>query len=77
MDMTPMLRRPGVPTTEDLPPASDPELLGRIVAEIEASGPMTFARFMEHALYEPTGGYYRRPGLGPGRAGDFLTRLDP
>ena len=34
---------------------------------------MTFARFMELALYEPGHGYYRRPAAGPGRDGDFLT----
>ena len=35
---------------------------------------MTFARFMELALYDPDGGYYRaRRPPGPGRDGDFLT----
>ena len=52
---------------------SEPELVARIRAEIEAQGPITFARFMERALYEPELGYYRRKGYGPGRAGDFLT----
>lgn len=59
---------------------ADPEAVGEdeglvatIRAEIEASGPITFARFMERALYEPGHGYYRRDTPGPGRAGDFLT----
>jgi SAM-dependent MidA family methyltransferase len=60
-------------------PASDPGLLQRIVAEIERDGRMTFARFMELALYDPEAGYYTaRRGTGegapgPGRTGDFLT----
>ena len=54
-------------------PGSDPALVDAIRAEIEQTGPITFARFMERALYEPDLGYYRRPGGGPGTAGDFLT----
>jgi len=34
---------------------------------------MPFARFMELALYDPDGGYYRAADARPGRAGDFLT----
>jgi SAM-dependent MidA family methyltransferase len=60
----------------DLPP-SYPALLARIRDEIAAAGPMTFARFMELALYDPDAGYYATGGeagdAGPGRAGDFLT----
>ncbi|HVL54038.1 MAG TPA: SAM-dependent methyltransferase [Vitreimonas sp.] len=51
----------------------EPELVDRLRAEIASHGPVTFARFMERALYEPGLGYYRRPRPGPGRAGDFLT----
>ncbi len=52
----------------------DAELLAAIRAEIAREGPITFARFMERALYEPGHGYYRRPQAGPGLAGgDFLT----
>jgi SAM-dependent MidA family methyltransferase len=58
-------------------PQSDPRLVEQIRAEIEAAGPMTFARFMEIALYDPEAGYYAaRPAdepRGPGRVGDFLT----
>ena len=40
---------------------------------IAASGPMTFARFMTIALYDPARGYYRGAVARPGRVGDFLT----
>jgi SAM-dependent MidA family methyltransferase len=51
----------------------EPELAARIRAEIDATGPITFARFMERALYEPELGYYRSATVRPGREGDFLT----
>jgi SAM-dependent MidA family methyltransferase len=60
-------------------PESDPRLVARIATELREHGPMTFARFMELALYDPEAGYYtagRGAGdieTGPGRAGDFLT----
>ena len=54
-------------------PASDPGLVARIADEIRATGPMTFARFMELALYDPEAGYYTGGATGPGRRGDFLT----
>ena len=59
-------------------PEGDPDLLARIRDEIRMAGPMTFARFMELALYDPEAGYYSgRAGAqdvrGPGRRGDFLT----
>jgi len=59
---------PGAPL-----PASEPRLLARIVGEIRATGPMTFARFMSMALYDPDAGYYTTGAGGPGRSGDFLT----
>ncbi|OGO54394.1 MAG: hypothetical protein A2V85_14345 [Chloroflexi bacterium RBG_16_72_14] len=51
----------------------DEALVARLRQEIETSGPITFARFMDRSLYEPGHGYYRRPAPGPGRAGDYLT----
>ena len=54
-------------------PGDDPTLVALISAEIEAFGPMTFARFMELALYQPEHGYYASGSRGPGRAADFLT----
>jgi SAM-dependent MidA family methyltransferase len=61
-------------------PLLDPEsagedevLVARLRDAITAEGPISFARFMARALYEPGHGYYRRSDPGPGRAGDFLT----
>ncbi|MSQ31049.1 MAG: SAM-dependent methyltransferase [Dehalococcoidia bacterium] len=48
-------------------------LAGVIAAEIAASGPITFARFMALALGHPEHGYYSRAELGWGAAGDFET----
>ncbi len=49
--------------------------------EIAAHGPVTYARFMELALYHPVWGYYtrpvdqdERPRIGP--SGDFYTSAD-
>ena len=61
------------PPPDASPAESDPVLLERIRAEIAATGPLTFARFMELALYEPGLGYYRVEADRPGRSGDFLT----
>ncbi len=63
--------RPGSPPARDV--ESDPVLVAAIRDEIAATGPMTFARFMEIALYDPARGYYRGAVARPGRAGDFLT----
>ena len=41
--------------------------------EIVSSGPITFARFMEQALYDPANGYYVTAVERPTRSGDFLT----
>jgi SAM-dependent MidA family methyltransferase len=76
-----------LPPPTELPPPADPrppsdsstdrssELAGLIRAEIEASPDrrITFARFMERALYEPDLGYYRQSADRPTDAGDFLT----
>jgi SAM-dependent MidA family methyltransferase len=51
----------------------DAALVRRIRAEIRRDGPMPFARFMELALYDPAGGYYRSDAPRPGRGGDFVT----
>jgi SAM-dependent MidA family methyltransferase len=53
--------------------ASDPALVAAIRAEIAATGRITFARFMELALYHPERGYYHAPQERPGRGGDFIT----
>ena len=54
-------------------PGHDPALLAQIHDEIRTQGPMTFARFMELALYAPGLGYYATGRRGPGRRADFLT----
>ncbi len=71
MDFSSGLRRVPPPDLDSV--ESDPVLVERIAAEIERDGPMTFARFMELALYEPDHGYYRVQDARPGRGGDFLT----
>lgn len=57
-----------------------PELVAAITAEIAASGPMPFVRFMELALYHPQFGYYMRPPESGaeriGWSGDFYTSSD-
>lgn len=52
--------------------ASHPEL-SKALADALENGPIPFRRYMEIALYHPTGGYYCResPRIGPG--GDFYT----
>src|SRR5690242_20151149 len=46
-----------------------------IRAEIQASGPLSCARFMELALYHPVYGYYRRSFQQIGCQGDFYTSV--
>jgi len=52
---------------------SVPDLVELLRDEIAAQGAISFARFMERALYEPGFGYYQTPERRPGRGGDFLT----
>lgn len=60
--------RPGGPTLH-----SDPDVVALIRDEIARTGPITFARFMDLALYAPALGYYTSPPTRIGRRGDFLT----
>jgi SAM-dependent MidA family methyltransferase len=71
MDPRVELRREPAADLTDV--GSDEAILERIRDEIRRDGPMPFARFMELALYDAEGGYYRGPAARPGRAGDFLT----
>jgi SAM-dependent MidA family methyltransferase len=71
MDLTPGLRRVPAADLDDV--GEDERLAGLIREEIVAGGPITFARFMELALYHPEGGYYRSVQAHPGRDGDFVT----
>src|SRR3954464_1074261 len=46
-------------------------LKDRLIAQIEASGPLTIAQYMHACLHDPQDGYYAtRPALG--EAGDFI-----
>lgn len=63
----------------DLPPP-DPEALAvsaalveRMRAEIDATGPLPFQRYMELALYAPGLGYYSAGARKFGAEGDFVT----
>lgn len=71
MDLIPGLRR--IPPPDLAAVGQDEDLVRRIRDEIERDGPITFARFMDLALYDPDGGYYRSSDARPGRGGDFLT----
>lgn len=61
-------------TYSDRSAPGNPALIAMMRAEIAAhGGRITFARFMELALYHPEHGYYLAPDRRPGRGGDFLT----
>ncbi len=53
-----------------------PGLVEKLVARIERDGPISFAAFMEAALYDPEFGYYMTAGPRIGREGDYYTSLD-
>jgi SAM-dependent MidA family methyltransferase len=58
------------------PDSSVPELVAEIRADIaRAGGHITFARFMELALYQPQFGYYTGGAARIGRHGDFFTSV--
>jgi SAM-dependent MidA family methyltransferase len=71
MELSAGVRRVAPDDVADI--GEETELVARIRAEIAGGGPMTFARFMELALYDPEAGYYRSAAARPGRDGDFLT----
>ena len=52
-----------------------PELVSLIAHEIRQGAQMTFARFMELALYAPKLGYYTSGAAHIGKAGDFYTSV--
>jgi len=51
------------------------ELQQIIGTEIAATGPISFARFMELALYHETHGYYEKRSDQVGTSGDFITSV--
>jgi len=69
--LRPELRRDPPVDLSDI--TEHPGLAAKIRYEVERAGPMPFARFMDLALYDPDGGYYRSAEARPGRAGDFIT----
>ncbi|MEO5884732.1 MAG: SAM-dependent methyltransferase [Candidatus Limnocylindrales bacterium] len=71
MDPRLELRREPAPDLDAV--GEDAALVERIRDEIRSSGPMPFARYMDLALYDADGGYYRASEPRPGRGGDFLT----
>lgn len=57
-----------------VPPADS--LRSRLLQEmVAAGGTISFARFMERALYEPEVGYYESDSRRVGREGDFYTSV--
>src|SRR5690606_31310908 len=52
---------------------SNEALVAIIRDRIADEGRITFAAFMELALYHPQYGYYRTDAVRAGRAGDFIT----
>lgn len=62
-----------LPEPDSAAQALSNQLKALICAEIAANGPMTFARYMELALYAPALGYYRSGSQKFGRGGDFVT----
>ena len=53
----------------------NPALVKLIHAEIEKRGPVSFAWFMEQALYHPEHGYYSSGQCAIGRHGDYFTNV--
>ncbi|MDB6148524.1 MAG: hypothetical protein JWO45_2188, partial [Spartobacteria bacterium] len=51
------------------------ELIELIRAEIGKRGPVSFAWFMEQALYQPQHGYYSSGRAAIGRSGDYFTNV--
>lgn len=60
-------------TRADQHDTSHPQLVALLREEIATQGRITFARFMEIALYHPEYGYYTAPTVRAGIEGDFLT----
>jgi SAM-dependent MidA family methyltransferase len=58
------------------PLKTDNPALSKIIRdEIEARGPVSFAWFMEQALYHPAHGYYSSGRASIGRKGDYFTNV--
>ena len=55
--------------------SGDHHLIQCIRSEIEQRGPISFARFMQQALYHPEYGYYSSGRCVIGREGDYFTNV--
>src|SRR3982751_4631088 len=53
----------------------NPQLIKLIRSRIAADGPVSFAWFMEQALYHPQHGYYGSGRAKLGRTGDYFTNV--
>ncbi len=67
------MARPILPEPPDDLKRLSRDLQNRLRDEIDANGPVPFARYMERALYEPGLGYYSAGLHKLGAAGDFVT----
>jgi SAM-dependent MidA family methyltransferase len=54
---------------------SENQLMPLVRQEIEGTGPISLARFMQLALYHPVHGYYYQPAKQIGCQGDFYTSV--
>src|SRR5436305_10117363 len=73
-----LFRSPDQTLTEDpihLATSGNPDLIELIRSEISRSGPISFARFVEQALYHPEHGFYSSGRGRLGRDGDFFTNV--
>ncbi len=57
--------------TSPMSETNEASLAGRLQARVAAEGPISFAQFMESALYDPAEGFYARVPVG--EKGDFVT----
>jgi SAM-dependent MidA family methyltransferase len=56
-------------------PSGDPTLIELMREEIRQNGSISFARFMQQALYHPDHGFYASGRARLGRAGDYFTNV--
>jgi SAM-dependent MidA family methyltransferase len=69
----PLMNRLELPEPDDHARAVSAQLCALIAAEIERSGPISFQRYMDLALYAPGLGYYAAGARKFGESGDFVT----
>lgn len=68
-----MTLTPELPTPDSTALAYSKELLAQICAYIQKNGPISFADYMQMALYQPKLGYYSGGSRKFGASGDFIT----